>query len=614
MNRFGSTMDESERAIDRDLERFFAPRRCDADAFAAGVARRIAAAPADATHHAGQSGGGRHASSVDATRVRPATPPRWPRRAAAWLPIEAATLLGAGGKALPFALALPALILASCALTLVGGFRSLRRDGTRARTQPSSEASGGKPVVEPGATALILLQIGPLPVMVASLWFGGERALDVWLFLIVVSMVALILLVRRAAQAGLMDRPRVAQLCVGLLSLQLIAFVQFPWRSSGVGVDWILGPAGPVWPLIAGSWICASATSGLARRIGHAVVIALFAGLWLAIAPPTSISPLVRASATGDDLRELARRVDVDPDELRGWRELQATVESLKRIGGPLPDLSAASRRLREFIAGGARPHPVVLTAAVNCGMLSREDLCRLAEEPVTRATFAQWKRAQATQGWSDSDDYLFPLLLAVDPPDAQARDAWLRRVEANWPASDAPRALEAADRCVRAWTWLQATDRIEAHRASLAEILTRHWIGEPTSTPHATLGGFSPDPDHLATSLADATHRGVRLLAWSAVPPGIDVDELRAHLLRESQAPLSWFRDVPIEWRALERAALAELEATVDRAPAGVLATIVRERLLLGSLALLCLCLFAIASSPPGAEEALRRARRRGA
>lgn len=604
MSRSATPKDAADQAIDRDLRRLFAPRRCDADEFAAGVARRIAAAPEESVRG--------DASPSDARSATAPAQPMWQRRAAAWLPVEAAALLGVGGKAIPAVLAIPALILASCALALVGGLRSLRRDGAHARSEPSSESFGGKPAPQPGATALILFQFGPLVVLLASLWFGGERALDLWLALIVTSMVALTLLARRAARAGLMDRPRVARLCVGLLMMQLLAFVQFPWQSSGVGVDWVFGPAGAAWTLLAGAWICSLASGGRLIRIGQSLVITGIAALWLAISPPLSSSPLARARATPEDLREIAQRLDLDPADLRGWRELQAIVEALKRAEATAPDLSATTRRLSDAIAGGARPHPVVLTAALHCGMLSHEDLCRLAEDRVTRTTLTQWTRAGASLPWIDSDEYLFPLWLAVDSPDVDARAAMLRRIESNWPAADAPLALNAADRCVRAWTWLGATDRIEAHGASLAEILTRHWIGEPTSTRHAELGGFSSEPSRLATSLADATNRGVRLLAWSGVPAGVDVGKLRLHLLRESQPARLWFRDTPVEWKALERASLVELDAIVAPAPAGVIARLVRERLLLGSLALMCLCLFAVATSPPGADEALRRARRR--
>ena len=195
-----SPHETTELVPERELYELFERRRPQRDTFRAGIEERIAARrEADASDGEDEDG--------------PVLSSFW-RRAAAFLPIDpigggvAGSAAGKvlGGKLLPAALALPAMVLASVFGGFLAGKRSLRRSTAdaapfdpTARRRAMKLGSPEYRALGPSRMLVSLIQFATILAFLVAWLFGGALALDVLTLVLVFSMAALVVMVRSLA-------------------------------------------------------------------------------------------------------------------------------------------------------------------------------------------------------------------------------------------------------------------------------------------------------------------------------------------------------------------------------------------------------------------------------
>lgn len=589
-----------------DLYGLFAPHRPERTAFRAGIERRIA----DRAEEGREDGGA--GDEAPGVAEEPAHASFW-RRVAAWLPLDpqGAALGGAslakalGGKVLPAALALPALVLA----TAFGGFaaaaRSLRRSSAdsvpvdpEARRRPWERDIATSRGLGLGPVLPLVIQSGALVAFLITWLSGRSLAIDFLTLVLVLAMGALCLSVRSFARAGLLSRPDVTRLAVSLL---LAVFAGcFLWLhslrvaddTSALGMGWgaSLLMAGIVACLLAGG-----------QRIRAAAALVLSLGVTVLLNTPG----VTRSSPSS--LRTQLVELELEPQDLARWDDAAAIHGALRAVGAWVPDLEDARERVMRAMRSGQNLHPTVLTAAWQMGLVDAADWRAYGEGQQVAHTLDRL-RSRGQLSPTPYYQYVVPMLLAVRELTPEERERVTQAVLVSWPEAGTHGALEHALACVNKLDALGREDLVARQRERALALLRDHWISGEGAGMYAKVGGFTSDPVKFVTSFDDQTLYGIELLARFGVPEGIDLWLLRSYLRRESHGQPLFLEPFP-ELKAMSRAALLRLREEIGLPQRTWLASLLAERVLLATLLIVLLCLVAIRLAPP-AEEAERRAR----
>jgi hypothetical protein len=310
-------------------------------------------------------------------------------------------------------------------------------------------------------------------------------------------------------------------------------------------------------------------------------------------------------------LRGYLASFEAHTDELRGWSEAEVTYVALRSTRAELPDLAHVRAAVELAIDHHDDSHPTVWTAAATMHLIDIEHWRTLAARPLEQHKLDQWLASSGRLHLIEYDAYQLDMLLATRELTGEQCERVAARIEASWPAPGDDRALDRAALCVRLFDTLGRQDAIERHRADVHELLRRHWISGRGTGPFAKIGGFSSYPAKLRTSFDEATWRAVDLIARCGAPPEIDMRLLHGYLRTESAAH-GLIGETYAELKATERAALLRLEREIGLPSRHWLATLLGERVLIGSTLIVALCFLAIRFAAPTGDDALAHARSR--
>lgn len=582
-----SPRDDTEMIAEEELYGLFERRRPDPRSFRDGIQERIdEQAPATGA---------------------PSEPIRsgfW-RRAAAVLPIDpfgdllAGSALGKAfaGKLLPGFVALPALVLSAAFGGFVLGARSLRRSSAGAlpveRASRGSLWRHGSPAARAmglGAPLISLVQFGAFFALMATLIFGGSLAIDFLMVLMLVSMFALNLTVANFRQAGLLSRPDVTRLAVGiLLAVYMGCFLWFPVMRvaddvSELGIGW---PSGVI---LGGAALCLAVGRQWVRA-GLVLLFGTVAMLVLGGAGSTESSPA--------SLRRQLAAIELSTDDLGRWGEAAALYGALDAVGAQQPDLEHVRAQVSAAMHSEDDVHPVVWQSAHRMGLVAKADWQALAARKQQAFQLDQLMHENGAFPRTVYSQYQLPMLLASRAVSTQEREALATKVLATWPAIGEHEAPERALGCVLALEELGRADLVEGLRKRTNALLTAHWISGEGVSFFAQVGGFSPNPDKFNTSMIDDTLAGIELMARLGVPRSVDLQLMRSYLRRESHDMRllgRWH-----EYRKAEaRASLLRLEQEIGLPARNGLERVLAERLLITCVLTVLLCLIAIRLAPP--------------
>jgi hypothetical protein len=535
---------------DAELDALFARRRPDAERFRAGVAARLAA---------------RQDAARQATAAR--APGGWRRAASVlpWLP-SAHGVLGV--------LSLPVLLLAGSLATFVHSATALRR------TFAAPDPLHPRPHRGRAAWFLLLPTLG----IVAAPFVPGVAFLDAVLATVVVSMLALVGVVRAGVRADTVWRDGMAQIADWMLIVLLPTSVGLALISTlhGSTARWNAACM-PI--VLVGLAVTAWHRTRLPRVVGLTLVAAL--SVWVGGATWQRLTRPVTAAM----VQELLAAANPSLDDLIAWRGLGAAAEALRTLGlTPTlhPELGNA---FATALAGGVDLHPQVLTAAERLGIATPAQWHALAADVVHRPD-----RLISLPGplrLPSYAAYRLPLWLATGGPSPAERDRLLANIEATWPNDTTAMPLAAAALCLR---WLGDLDRLDladAHRDDVLRRLATHQV--PAGLRDR--GGFR-EFLHIPGANAEATHHAIALLRHFGAPATVDRVALHEHVdlgvrhlqtigrsvsgdaLLQAADLLLLRRDLPIDlpwWHWL-----------------------VRERLVIGFALVVLLCLWVVWLAPP--------------
>lgn len=579
-----STHDPIDLVGDDELVELFRPRRPDPERFRAGVAARIREREAR-----GESG-----SEGD---ERPSPTRSFLRRVASLTPVD---LLGpaTGASKLSTALAIPVLSIGAS----IGAFATSLGSISRLRASPAMPARSVRARKLDSFLAGVLVtavHFGALAVMFAPALFGGPRVIDVIVGVLLVSMAAVTVNLRRLSRLGALDEHQASSLCGMVLAFVYLSC--FAWGrdaalgggESEIGIGW------SAFVVFAGFAVCmwtARRTSPPARRFTSTTMLVVVTGLFV-LTPPLDLS----SDAA------LARRLaafEADTTELVGWRESADTFEALRGTEAPIPDVEHVRRNVAAAIAQGEARHPWVWTAAARMGLVSRESWTALAERKLEAHVLDRLVDGEGRTWMPAYHEYRLPMLLATRTLTEEQRRRLAARIEASWPvAGENTLELDEASFCIRAFDLLGRADLVDAYRDRAREILVRHWIDD-SSDAFTQLGGFSSNPARFPTSIEDTTATAVELMSRVGAPPGIDLRRVRGYLRAAGSFSL-----VELAYPALHartRAALARVERDLGMPERTWLEALVAERLLLSSILLVALCFVALKSAAPSRDVAV--------
>lgn len=584
-----SPRENADMIAEEELYELFERRRPDARSFRAGIDARVAER-ADAPE-----------SEQGSDLVRSTL---W-RRVASVLPIDpfgellAGSSLGkaSASKLLPGFLALPALVLAAAFGAFVLGTRSLRRSTAGAvpvdrvaRGSIWKHGSVASRAMGVGAPLISLIQFGAIFSLLATWAFGGSLAIDFLMALLLVSMFALVVTVAGFRQAGLLSRPDVARLSVGiLLSVYMGCFLWFHAMRladdvSELGIGW---PSGVI---LGGAALCLAAGR---KWVSAGAVLLYGAGMMILLngAGSTQSSPA--------SLRRQLAAIELSTGDLARWEDAAALHGALAAVGAEQPDLEHVRAQVSAAMHSKGDVHPVVWSAAHRMGLVSRSDWQALAARPMESRALDQLTGELGEFPRTVYYQYPLPMLLAARAVSVHEREALAEKVLATWPEIGVHGAPERALGCVLALEELGRPDLVESLRQPARALLTAHWVSGAGVDFFAKVGGFSPNPAKFNTSMVDDTLAGIELMARFGVPRRVDLHLLRSYLRRESHGMPLFGRSLEY-LRAEARASLLRVEEQLGLPARSWVERILAERLLIASVLVVLLCLLAIRLAPP--------------
>lgn len=599
-------------AIRRALEGL----RPDPEAFRAGIDRRIREREA----------------RDEEQRARLAVAPARLRWAASILPpgvvgtaLSTATVAGKklGLKAIPGLLAIPAVATLMVVLTFLGALRSLKPAEGAATERAESEQ----------AAIRAWWKRNRIPVAICFVLFVVLAVLqhpEVLTFVLLLSMLAVTAQLGALSKAGFGDRKRVG--AIGAQLLFTIAWLWFMLRDlTPIGTTEINPMLGPV-VLCLGGFACRMAS-------GHLALTGLWAWIWhperRMLYPDPVTTFCLRCLYGGIALTGLAffglvfwnstpsAMAVFDPrwklewmvngfeepvGEEEDWLAFGRAAEYLQRKEhGTDLNLDDAHEVLRRASDEGVKIGPRLLIRAVQLGLLERSVALAIAprvDAPVLvgdEAEVSEWDARvigllQVCGAWSEGQRAHLALCIAAGRPE----EGLFGRLE------DLRDQIELLD-------LLGATELADERGLAVAEALRRHWCG---SYDGAGFGGFTFSPelarqragrwqDRLTTSDIGPTLAGLELMVRFGVPEGIDLERVRVALARPVASAFGLFDVGPPRWDLQQELARVLLRERFPEHPGGLLGLLIRNRILLGTLLLIALCLVATARAPRPEEVA---------
>jgi len=518
-------------------------------------------------------------------------------------------------KGLATALALPALSIAMLAMAFVGTMRAAGRvrsgdDSQRAQADRAIAAWWRQHCLHALLTLAVLLFL--------ALTMPAEAVV----LILILSMILITVELTQLSRAGAASRARVGELTSGFLGALLVLAVAFGSFAEGLRTQRVPEYWIPL-ALVFGHFACF--TIGRWKRAWtprrKLSTAALFGAASLLVVgfATVKLRPLDPSQMAG-----YASHFDSELPETLAWIELG-------QIGGWLRDHSDV-----EFDPTG--PRRVIEEAWRTQGAQLLENgfalfsLAGAARLDLLPEDMWQAVRAQPrTRSLLDADGPInspgaFELsirALVREPLAESERDHLAQRLRAGWPAPDAEPALE---RMAAICELLELLDRplpAEPYRADAHRALSLHWHGGSDSRRFAA--AFVADTAMLEIRsipppmMLDATHDAVLLMQRFGVPDSISTARVRAFLRRaatpsmiEVLSPSSIQVLSTQAWRYRAAATLREaLEIGDIRSDeVGLAQRILSERILIGTLLLVALCLFAtLRMSEPAGDGLSRRA-----
>ena len=314
------------------------------------------------------------------------------------------------------------------------------------------------------------------------------------------------------------------------------------------------------------------------------------------------------------------QREIVDWDEFTGRLEAVESVDVRARVSGYLESIHFEDGQVVEqgdllFVID---PRPFQAELDMRVAEMEQLRVARdLAATHVERGRKLLESRAIA----AEDVDVRVRSLVRGSMSEAQ-RDHLAARLRSSWPEPGAPRALRTMVGLValgelieRPFDPSDEAWRDSAHRALLAHRIEGHGA----FADHAGQFGDGAPGRKMERPLLEPTHAAVRLMRHFDVPDGIDpvaavryLERMATPSLVEATAPRAWGLLTVQDYRYHGAVALAELrellgdsEANVELERLDRARALVVTRILLATLALVALCLFATLRARPGPSRA---------
>lgn len=568
------------------LREALAPHRPSPDEFAEGVSRRIREA---------EERGARQDEEGAALLAR--SP--FLRRAAAILPpgiLPGPLLMAAGKKAglkgAPALLALPAVSLLLLGLIFTGALASLARPlRSEARIgEPGDDAlhrqavrawwraNWWKPALGLGLIAGLLILL------------PAEAAV----ILVLVSMVALVAILEGLRRAGYGSRPVIAGRCCGFL-ITLGAMVM-PLES-------VLIPGGTPFAvsasLLGGGILCGLLAIRGAPASHPALWVAPAAFLLPVIV--LMVWPMLITSAGRDDLVAWVESFEDAELNSARWSDWSLVASWLKRDPSSPPlDLSRPAAALHAALDRDQDANSYTLLSAARLDLLRQSDWQARADRHSVRQLLVE-ERPRPLPGYAHLD---IRTLLNTREFDEDERDHIASRIVAIMPRKPEHGALHALWEGCETLELLDRGHLADELAADARTVLLEMWRGSHRASPEGA--GFTNNVDFARKDrLAEffqqgATFEAIDLMGRFGIPEDLDLARV-ARFCRGAAAPnLPWRRTFRPYQLVLE-AARENLEASLPYRRPSPWSRLVANRLLVGVLLLVGLCLFAVFRAPSG-------------
>jgi len=536
------------------------------------------------------------------------------RSAAAVLPLELLRPVGVsaplslvgkklGAKGLTSAFVFPALSIAMAAFAFVATLRSLMRlrgtKHTSAEVADNAIRAWWKDHQWHAALTIVLLA--------AVAWTQPVEAL---VLILLVSMVVIAATLGQLSRAGAASRATVGTFTSTFLGALLGLALMFDEFGAGLRSRHVPDYWAPLL-VLSGSLICDllgrwRSDWSLFKRIGSASGLALglaACGLYL----NERVHPVSDAQ-----LQRYVAQFDEPPSDAVNWQRVGL-------VGEWLIDQNAAVNRDRirawidqrwsEAQARGADYDTLlpesVLRGAVRLDVFPR-GLWDALREP-ERFGYLLEHDGPLSYPAASRVDLGLRALARLDLSQDE-RDHLGRRLELGWPHEPVLQRLETMAALCTLAAALERPLPVRDLRDSVHAALLEHWRGERADEPREA--GFATELADVEREIADihlvnATLAAVELIERFGLPPGIELKRLEAFLQRvatpsliEALSPRG-FEAISVQpYRYVAAVALRKLHATTewsehDREP-NLLAALISERVLVASLLLVVLCIFA--------------------
>jgi hypothetical protein len=525
------------------------------------------------------------------------------RRAAAILPPgflpDSAIAASAGAaakwafwKSLPALLAFPATVLAMMLTTFVVGVRSVgalqgRRDlreGTRKALARAEIARWWKK-----HTVAYILVFGLLFYLIEN-----DRAFELVMGVLVVSMLCLVLLLRELSRANLAARSQVGSLCCRML----FGICIYIWMASQRAIWEPLGWFGVIllqMGIVAGGAACSALGTSVEMRspVGKTwwrqsvpyraallfVVLVVGAEVW---------------GFTPHDLFEYAAHLARPGDSQPNLPRLATAVGWLRTNGCEEPDLSTArtafltTLKNDDLRAGD-------LDAATQLGWLGHDEWESL-EPRWIRLQFQNWLEGTGPDHPFTNMDFALRGLVVLGKLTPADRDRAAQRILTEWPEGSRAYDLGAMQDVCTSLDIIGRGDLLESKRASVLRTLGSCWVSYADRFNRA--GGFTDAPTILDRSDARATEAAVDLMIRFGVPQEIDLRRVRTYLQFETQRMLIGDE---LGWRKLPSGAIAllDLERHLPLPNPSLAEILPSLSIVIGSLLLVVFCVYATLRAP---------------
>ncbi|HHH26873.1 MAG TPA: hypothetical protein ENK57_00770 [Polyangiaceae bacterium] len=509
-----TSRDDHEVARDADLRALFSAHRPDPDAFAAGVAERLAE----------QSGDGPAEVERGAVAGR-SVYRRLLDRAAGVLPGWKLTGTGKPWLSVVF---VPLGLFIGTLVAFVLAFRGVDPNAhDAARPAGAGHRFGNRMLLG------LLPMFGSLLGIVLIVWsmlFGGGHLPDVITLVFLVAMLLLSGHIATEARSGVVSGVRTGRVVVLLLLAMLYGTVLWLGGRGAAAGEAAFGRGAIGWILLAGVVGAILLTWRAAGECDAALGVLLGLSLPLgAISLPLPAFPVGRLAAS------LAHD-DLEPERLAGWSAAELAARAIEQAGAEIPAMPATRERLLAALAAPperARDdhvHPQVWTTAVALGLLDADELRTLAQRPGIRRRLDGLLHGSGPVAVRGYDAFLLDCLLARQSLSVGEREQLAERIVRGWPQPEQPGAIEVARSGARWLERLGQLERLQAARGPLRELLRRHWVGVDAAPSWSVGGGFAELAASSGAKVA-VTVEAVELMRYVGVPEAIRLRQIDGYL-----------------------------------------------------------------------------------